>query len=97
MKMIIRRYYKKDYPYKYTIGEEYLKKLVEEKGEEEANRIDNASYEIILNTKEEQRKWFFECLYRVRCNPRYYLDNLDNLYEFKVNIKDIFDNKTKDL
>ena len=97
MKMIVRRYYKKGFPYKYTINKKYLKKLREEKGEEEASRIDNASYEIILTTKEEQRKWFFECLYRVRCNPRFYLDNLDLLCEFKVNIRDIFSNKTKDL
>ena len=95
--MRLRRYYKKGLKYRYTISEDYLKKLQEKKGKEEANRIDNASYEIILDTKEEQRKWFFECLYRVRCNPRYYLDNLDSLYEFKVRIKDIFDKKTKSL
>ena len=88
--MKIRRYYKKGVKYKYTICDEYLKTLIKEKGVEEANRIDNASYELLLTSKEEMNDWFNDCLNRVITNPRFYLDNLDSLMTFKVRIQDIF-------
>jgi len=82
--MRLRRYYKKGMKYPYTISEEYLAKLINTKGLEQANKIDNASYELILESDEEQVSWFTDCLIRVIKDPRYYLDNLNNLYEFKV-------------
>lgn len=82
--MRIRRYYKRGTSYPYTYSEEYLAKVVEEKGEIEAARLDNASYEIILETIEEEENWFNECLARVYENPRWYLDNIDFLPTFKV-------------
>lgn len=33
---------------------------------------------------DEQREYYNEVLARVIHNPRYYLDNLDNLYAFRV-------------
>lgn len=80
--------------YPYTISEEYLAKLIVEKGYEHAENIDNASFELILD-EDEQASWFFDCLRRVYDNPRYYLDNLDFLTTFKVNITEIFPDKKR--
>jgi len=88
--MMIRRYYRKGVKYNYTICNDYLQKLIGERGQDEASRLDNASYEIILQSKEEQLDWFNDCLRRVIKNPRYYLDNLENIPTFKVRIKEIF-------
>jgi len=95
MTMMIRRYYKKGVKYPYTICEDYLSTLVTERGSSEANRLDNASYEIVLTSLEEQKDWFFDCLQRVISNPRYYLDNLDKIPTFKVRIKEIFPSNQK--
>jgi len=92
--MKLRRYYKKGLAYPYTIGEKYYEKLVFEKGRVEADRIDNASYELLLQTPEEENNWFFDCLTRVLNDPRWYLDNLDSLSTFKVKIKNIFPKTT---
>lgn len=83
--------------YPYTINDEYLKKLVFDKGEVEAGRIDNASYELILQNEEEEKSWFFDCLQRVIDNPRWYLDNLQYLSTFRVHITKIFPKKRKRL
>ncbi len=91
--MRLRRYYMKGVKYPYTINDSYLKKLVIEKGEVEAALIDNANYEIILESEEEEKKWFFECLQRVQNNTRYYLNNIDKLPVFKVHIRKIFPKK----
>lgn len=40
--------------------------------------------EIIL-TREEQEKWYSECVLRILKNTRFVLDNLEKLPEFKVN------------
>ena len=90
--MRLRRYYKKGVDYKYTISDAYLDKLTERDGFEKARRLDNASYEIILDTDEEQISWFNDCLKRVMSNPRFYLDNLEFLPEFKVRKKVIYRN-----
>lgn len=91
--MRIRRYYKKGIMYAYTISDEYLERLKEEKGEMIAAKIDNASYEILLDTLEEERAWFFECCSRVLNNPRWYLDNADMIPTFKVHHKQLFPDK----
>jgi hypothetical protein len=56
---------------------------------EAALQIDNAEYEYLLSD-DEQESWFFDCLQRVHDNPGFYLDNLDHLPVFRVNIKNIF-------
>jgi hypothetical protein len=88
--MRIRRYYKKGCKYKYTISDEYLNVIALEKGLDQAGKIDNANYELILDNDEEMRDWFFDCLNRVIENPRFYLDNLDYLPTFRVRIQEIF-------
>ncbi len=88
--MKIRRYYNRGVKYKYTISDEYLEKLKKERGVSQADSLDNASYEILLETKEEEKEWFFDCLNRVYSNPRYYLDRIGKLPTFKVHIKKIF-------
>lgn len=90
MRMRVRRYYKKGVSYPYTVSEEYLVELVELKGEEEAARIDNASYELILDTEEEELSWFYECCARVYANPRWYLDNIEFLPTFRVKKGNIY-------
>jgi hypothetical protein len=94
--MKVRRYYRKGVEYKYTWSDEYFERMLSEKGEKEAFRIDNASYEIILESEEEEREWFFDCLQDVLGNTRWYLDNLDRIPTFKVNIKRIFPEMIKD-
>jgi len=88
--MYLRRYYKKGMKYKYTVTEAYLFELIDTLGESEASKIDNASYEIILESPEEEKAWFFECLERVRRSTRWYLENLDAIPTFKVNMSKIF-------
>ncbi len=96
--MHIRRYYKKGRDYNYTINEKFLQEMKDKMGEERANHIDNASYEIILDTVEEEKQWFNDCCLRVIENPRYYLDNLDSLPTFKVAFSRVFDDeKPKDI
>ena len=94
--MKIRRYYKKGQKFKYTISDEYYEQLVKERGITEANRIDNASKEIILESIEEEHSWFQDCLHRVYNNPRWYLDNLDYLPTFSVD-SEVLHSKTKPL
>lgn len=91
--MKIRRYYKKGIKYKYTISDEFYQKLILEKGQEVADKIDNADKEIVLQSPEEEISWFNDCCNRVRARPRWYLDNLDWLPTFTVNITDIFPHK----
>ena len=93
--MRIRRFYRKGVPYKYTFTDEYYDKLVLEKGLQEADRLDTAEKEIVLESDEEEREWFFDCLNRVIANPRYYLDNYDKIPTFNINIKKIFPKKLK--
>ena len=76
--------------YKYTWSDEYFQRMIREKGEKEALRIDNANYEIILESDEEERSWFFDSCNRVLENTRWYLDNLDRIPTFRVNIKKLF-------
>ena len=88
--MRIRRYYRRGSKPKYTISEEYYKILVRKYGVDRASVIDNANYAIILESDEEEKSWYFDCLSRVLSNPRWYLDNIEFLPTFKVNIKKIF-------
>lgn len=90
--MMLRRYYKKGVKYKYTISDSYLEKLIVDRGIDEATRIDNASYDIILDSGEE-KVWFDDCCNRIMQNPRFYLDNLDKLATFKVNYTKMFPEK----
>lgn len=94
--MKFRRYYdpKKEYD-RYIFPElnqfdEYLTAMTA-KGysQEDAVNIDNAEYEILLD-EEEQANWFFDSIDRVLQNPRWYLDNLDYIPTFVVDIKKIF-------
>jgi hypothetical protein len=91
--MRIRRYYKKGVNYNYTISEEFLKKMTTDLGKEKTNKLDNASYELILDNEEEERAWFYDCCNRVINNPRWYLDNLDYLPTFRVKYKQLFPEK----
>lgn len=94
-KMRIRRYYKKGIPYRYTISDKFLETLKSEYGEMRAAHIDNASYELILESEEEEKQWFNDCCYRVLANVRWYLDNLDKLPTFTVKWRRIFPKKIK--
>lgn len=87
--MKLRRYYRRGIKYPYTVSKAYLNKISEEKGALEAHRIDNAEYEIVLS-EGEQKSWFFDCLRRVMSNPRFYLDNLEFLSEFRVNYSVVY-------
>ena len=87
--MQLIRFYRKGSKPKYTVSEEYLKTLKSQNRE----FIDNASVAIVLDTDEEEKIWFNECLNRVYNNPGYYLRNLDSLMTFRVNIKKIFPDK----
>ncbi len=91
--MFIKRFYKAGMKYKRTYTDEYIQKLIEQVGEEEALRIDNATYALVLETKEEEKSWFFDGCNRVLRNTRWYLDNLDDLPTFRVHIKEIFPEK----
>ena len=91
--MLIRRYYKKGVPYKYTISDEFLQKMKDDYGEERAHHIDNASYEIILETLEEESSWFADCCSRVLSDTRWYLEHLDSLPTFRVHHKALFPKK----
>jgi uncharacterized protein YdiU (UPF0061 family) len=95
--MILRRYYKMGQKYKRTYTDEYVDEMKEKLGDEEASNIDNAEYEIVLESLEEQKSWFFDGCRRVMENPRWYLDNLDKIPTFRVKITEIFPEKTKDL
>ena len=88
--MRIRRYYKKGVSYNYTISEDFLKKINVELGVGRASKIDNASYELILDSEEEERAWFNDSCNRVIANTRWYLDNLDYLPTFRVNLTRLF-------
>lgn len=59
--------------------------------QEQAMSIDTASYEIILDD-DEATGWFFDCLRRVHDDPGWYLDNLDSIPTFRVDIMKIFPN-----
>jgi len=48
-------------------------------------------------TYEEEKEYYAEILERVIANPRYYLDNLDDLYVFRVSFLRYDPEKTKDL
>lgn len=97
--MKIRRYYeaggvyagiKRVYYPEINDFSEYLKVMMNNGyTEEEAITMDTAQWEFLLS-EEEQATAFFDCLQRVQENPRYYLDNLDNLPVFRVDITKIF-------
>tara|TARA_Y100000310_G_C20694785_1_gene824824 strand:- start:3433 stop:3717 length:285 start_codon:yes stop_codon:yes gene_type:complete len=93
--MRLRRYYKKGVKYKYTISEKYLSYLIERYGDEKAARIDNASFEIILESIEEEKAWLEDCCARIIANTRWYLDNLDKLPTFTIHKKALFPKKIK--
>ena len=56
-----------------------------------AMNVDTADYEIIISD-DEANSWYFDCLQRVIDNPRWYLDNLETLPTFRVDIMKIFPN-----
>ena len=101
--MRIRRYYDRHVPTKVhkwfpkaSDIDEYLQKMGElGYGVEDALAMDTAQQEIVLS-KEEQVSWYFDCLRRVFEDPGFYLDNIDGLVEFRVNITNIFANKISD-
>ena len=93
--MKIRRYYKKGIKYKYTIGDKYLSELIDKYGEEKAARIDNARYEILLESTKEEKSWLDDCCSRILQNTRWYLDNLDKIPTFSVKWKGLFPKKKK--
>ena len=95
--MYLRRFYRAGTKYGRTYTDEYIEKLISQVGDEEAKRIDNATYSLVLETKEEEKSWFFDCCQRVIENPRWYLDNLEYLSVFTVHIKDIFPEKVSEL
>ena len=64
--------------------------MIEEKGEEVAIRMDNASYDIVLESDEEERSWFFDSCNRVLNDTRWYLDNIDKIPTFRINYSKIF-------
>lgn len=94
--MFLRRFYKAGTNYKRTYTDKYIAELIEKLGEEEAMRIDNATYALVLESKEEEKSWFFDCCHRIIANPRWYLDHLDNIPVFRVKIKEIFPEKIPD-
>ena len=98
--MRIRRYYKKGGKYPYTWSDEYLAEMQKKLGRDKAERIDNASYEILLESPQEEREWFDDCCLRIINNPRWYLDHLESLPTFYVKMENIFGKvgeKPKDL
>ena len=96
--MILRRYYRRGQKYDYTISDEYLEELKNnvDYPEERIMKIDNASYDIVLQTPEEEYEWFMDSCNRVLANTRWYLDNVDKVATFRVNYSRIFPEKIKD-
>jgi hypothetical protein len=82
--MHLRRFYKKNQHYDYKIPDEELYKIKKERGEKHSNKLDNASYEIILDNKEEETIWLNETCNKIISNPLYYFDNLDKLTTFRL-------------
>ena len=80
-KMYIRRFYRKGIELPHTFSDLYFEHLVQEKGLDEALWIDNAQYELVFQDRKERNEYFFNSCQRVINNPRYYLDNLDNIPE----------------
>jgi len=81
MSMIIRRYYPQGFKGK-TYSDEYIEEL-KAKGVA-VDFVDTAKTEIIMTRKEQ------EIMYKQSCdmimsNTRFVLDNLEFLYEYKVN------------
>lgn len=68
------------------------------------SNYDNENRLWYFMTAEEEHAYYNEVLDRVIANPRYYLDNLDTLFTFRVSFrkykaefKDLKDTKSKDL
>jgi len=94
--MRLVRFYRAGIKYGKTYTDDYINKLKEQVGDEEARNIDNANYALVLESLEEEKSWFFDCCQRVIANPRWYLNHLDELTVFSVRIKEIFPNKVMD-
>jgi len=93
--MKYRRYYQKGNKYKFVLNDEQFQELVSAVGFEKALEKDNASIELIPETKEEAKQMFNKSCDNVLKNIRFYLDNLDKIPTFHVNIQEIFPNKAK--
>lgn len=91
--MKIRRYYPKGSKQEKTYNDEYIASL-EEKGVD-TSVFDNAKTEIILSRSEQEAMWV-QCTTMVLDNPRWVLDNLDRLCEFKVNWEDYSSKEAKE-
>jgi len=79
--MYIRRFYRKGIELPHTFSDKYFEQMVEDYGLNKALAIDNAQYEIIFESRKERNDYFWQSAQRVIDNPRYYLDNLDNIPE----------------
>lgn len=87
--MKYRRYYSRGSNHKYVNSEEQFEKMVGVYGFEAAVELDNANIEIVPETNEEHIKLFNDSCERVMNNTRFYLDNLDKVATFVINIKKI--------
>jgi hypothetical protein len=90
-----RRYYPKGSKHKFVINDEQFKTLVDTYGQEEALERDNASLELIPESKQEMKEAFFNSCDNVLKNTGFYLNNLDKIPTFGVNISEIFPKKKK--
>lgn len=88
--MKYRRYYPKGSKRKYVNSQEEFEQMVETYGFEAAVELDNAEIELKPETDEEHRELLFVSCERVLNNTRFYLDHLDIVPTFKVNIKKTF-------
>jgi hypothetical protein len=80
--MYIRRYYPRGSKFKRSYTNDFFAKMVADNGIEFALRVDNASYEIIFESRKEQKEYLQECYNRVLADVRWYLDRLDELPTF---------------
>jgi len=84
--MHLRRYYKKGYSYDYKITDEELYEIKRIKGQEEADRMDNAHYDLILDNDEEMKVWLEQSCNKIIKDPLYYYYNIDKLTTFNTRI-----------
>jgi hypothetical protein len=75
--MLIKRYYRKKSKHNRTITDEFFALLIEQKGLPTAIDMDNASYDILFESKEERETYVDNSYKRVLANISYYLDNLE--------------------
>jgi hypothetical protein len=84
--MHLRRYYKKGHKYKYMITDDELYEIKRLKGQVEADNIDNAHYDLILDNEEEMRDWLKQSCNKILKDPLYYFHNLEKLTTFNTRI-----------